>query len=82
MPSGIFYDPRKNGVDFLLQISDEGIIPVEVGFGKKDKSQIKKAITGYKSKYGIVISNKTSKIKKEGKVIFIPLVTFSFIQEA
>ncbi len=82
MPLGIFYDPRKNGVDFLLQSSDEGIIPVEVGVGKKDKSQITKAINKYKSEYGIVISNKTSKIKKEGKVIFIPIITFSFIQEA
>lgn len=79
MPFGIFYDPRKNGVDFLLQSSDGGVIPVEVGVGRKDKSQITKAITGYKCKYGIVISNKTSKIKKEGKVIFMPLVTFSFI---
>lgn len=82
MPLGIFYDPRKNGVDFLLQISDEDLIPVEVGVGGKDKSQITKAITGYKSKYGIIISGKTSKIKKEGNVIFIPLVTFSFIGEA
>ncbi len=78
LPLGIFYDPGKNGVDFLLQGS-EGIIPVEVGVGGKDKSQITKAITKYKSKYGIVISNKTGKIKREDKVIFIPLVTFSFI---
>lgn len=78
MPLGIFYDPGKNGVDFLLQ-SLEGIIPVEVGVGRKDKSQITKAIAKYKSEYGILISNKTGKIKKEGKVIFIPLVTFSFI---
>jgi hypothetical protein len=25
MPLGIFYDPGKNGVDFLLQSSDESI---------------------------------------------------------
>lgn len=82
LPLGIFYDPAKNGVDFLLQTPDEGLIPVEVGVGRKDKSQITKAIARYKSEYGIVISNKTSKIKKEGKIIFIPLVTFSFLQEA
>lgn len=81
MPLGIFYDPGKNGVDFLLQSSEEGILPVEVGVGKKDKSQITKAINKYKSEYGIVISNKTGKIKRDGKVIFIPLITFSFIQE-
>ncbi len=79
MPLGIFYDAGKNGVDFLLQSSEEGIIPVEVDVGKKDKSQITKAINKYKSEYGIIISNRTSKIKKEGKVIFIPITTFSFI---
>lgn len=78
LPLGIFYDPAKNGIDFLLQ-SPEGLVPVEVGVGKKDKSQISRAITRYKSKYGIVISNTTGKIKKEGKVVFIPLVTFSFV---
>lgn len=75
---GIFYDPGKNGVDFLLQTS-QGIIPVEVGVGRKDTNQIKKAINKYKSEYGILISNKTEKIKKEDKIVFIPLITFSFI---
>jgi hypothetical protein len=78
-PLGIFYDPAKNGVDFLLQTADDGLIPVEVGVGEKDRTQINRAITRYKSEYGIVISNMTSKIKKEGNVIYIPLVTFSFI---
>ena len=78
-PLGIFYDPAKNGVDFLLQTADDGLIPVEVGVGEKDRTQINRAITRYKSEYGIVISNTTSKIKKEGNVIYIPVVTFSFI---
>lgn len=33
-------------------------MPVEVGVGKKDKSQITKAITRYKSKYRFIISIK------------------------
>ena len=33
---GIFYDPAKNGVDFLLQTANDGLIPVEVGVGEKD----------------------------------------------
>lgn len=78
-PLGIFYDPAKNGVDFLLQTADDGLIPVEVGVGEKDRTQINRAITRYKSEYGIVISNTTSKIKKEGNVIYIPVMTFSFI---
>lgn len=64
-PLGIFYDPAKNGVDFLLQTADDGLIPVEVGVGEKDITQINRAITRYKSEYGIVISNTTSKIKKK-----------------
>lgn len=79
IPSGIFYDPGKNGVDFLLQSTHEGLIPVEVGVGKKDKSQITKATRKYKSNHGILISNRTSKIRKEGKIILIPISTFSFI---
>ncbi|MBW4258392.1 hypothetical protein [Methanobacterium sp. MZ-A1] len=42
----------------------DGIIPVEVSFGEKTKTQITRTITRYKSEYGIVISNKTSKIKR------------------
>jgi hypothetical protein len=78
LPSGIFYDSDEGGVDFILRDPKEGIIPVEVGYGKKDSSQIKKAIKKYSSKYGIVICD-CQKIKKEGDIIFIPITTFSFV---
>ncbi|MDR0912818.1 MAG: AAA family ATPase [Methanobrevibacter sp.] len=68
----LYYDPRKNGVDFLLDTWDN-IIPVEVGYGKKDKKQIKLAINHYKSPYGIIISNTTSKIHRDDDIIYIPL---------
>ncbi|MDR0912817.1 MAG: AAA family ATPase [Methanobrevibacter sp.] len=68
----LYYDPRKNGVDFLLDTWDN-IIPVEVVYGKKDKKQIKLAINHYKSPYGIIISNTTSKIHQEDNIIYIPL---------
>lgn len=77
LPVGIFYDSGKNGADFLLQDAKENIVPLEIGLGKKDKSQIKSSINRYKSKYGIVVSN-VQKITKEDNVIFIPLTTFSF----
>ncbi|MDR3291665.1 MAG: AAA family ATPase [Methanobrevibacter sp.] len=70
----IFYDSGDNGVDFLID-TGENIIPVEVGIGKKDKKQIKKAIAKYKSKYGIIVSNTTSQIKQDGDVIYIPLIS-------
>lgn len=79
IPLGIFYDPDDMGVDFLLQDVEGNIIPVEVGVGRKDKSQVKKAVRKYSSDHGILISNATDKITREGKVISIPLLTFSFM---
>ena len=70
---------KKNNVDFILSNDFEKPIPIEVGRGKKDKKQIKNAINNYDAEYGIVISNKEDKIKKEDNVIFMPAVTFSFL---
>lgn len=78
-PHGIFYAPEKEGVDFLLSDITGKIIPVEVGIGNKDKRQIKKAINKYNSQYGIMVSNATQKITREGDVIHIPITTFSFV---
>lgn len=79
IPHGIFYAPEKEGVDFLLSDITGEIIPVEVGVGKKDKRQIKKAINRYDSEYGIIISNTTKKITCEDDIIYIPFTTFSFL---
>ncbi|MDZ4172817.1 MAG: AAA family ATPase, partial [Methanobacteriaceae archaeon] len=78
-PQGIFYAPEKKGVDFLISDYLGKIIPLEVGVGKKGKGQIKKAINNYNSDYGIVISNDRKRVTKEGDVIFLPIITFSFI---
>jgi len=78
LPTGIFYDSDDGGVDFIIHDAKENIIPVEVGYGKKDASQIKKAVKKYDSKYGIVICD-CQKITKDDKVIFIPITTFSFV---
>ena len=68
---------EPKGADFLLQDARGNIIPLEVGVGKKDKIQIRNSINRHKSKYGIVVSDVQS-IKKDGNVIFVPLITFSF----
>lgn len=75
---GLFYDGNKKGVDFLVHNVDR-IIPVEVGIGKKTKSQLTKAIGEYGSDYGILVSNRTSEIKYENDIIYIPLMTFSYL---
>ena len=78
-PHGIFYAAEKEGVDFLLSDITGEIIPVEVGIGHKDQRQIKKAINKYNSQHGIVISNNHKKITREGDVIYIPVIMFSFL---
>lgn len=75
----IYYDSEKGGVDFILQTFMNNAIPIEVGYSKKSKKQIKNAISRYNADYGIIISNTTSKIKKEENIIYLPLQTFSFI---
>lgn len=55
------------------------IIPVEVGIGKKTKSQLTKAMGEYDSDYGILVSNRTSEIKYENDIIYIPLMTSSYL---
>ncbi|MDO5849035.1 MAG: hypothetical protein Q4P18_05840 [Methanobrevibacter sp.] len=43
---------------------------------KKSKKQISKAISNYKSEYGIIISNTTQNIEREDNIIYLPLKTF------
>ena len=76
-PLGIFYDPEKRGVDFLLQDTEGNVIPIEVGIGNKSSLKTKNSIKLYGSNHGIVVSN-ISKIKKQDNVIFIPLRHFLF----
>ena len=77
---GIYYDTKEdNNVDFIVNTLSGKNIPIKVGKGNKNKKQIKSAINRYGADYGIVISNKTPTIKKEGNVIFLPLTTFSLI---
>lgn len=74
----LFYDSNKKGVDFVVKHLDK-IIPIEVGIGKKTKSQLTIAKNKYNSDYGILISNRTSKIKYENGILYIPLSTFALI---
>ena len=54
-------------------------VPIEVSCGKKDKSQIKRAINKYNSSHGIVISNNFRNAVKEDNVIYIPPEIFAFM---
>ena len=74
-----YYDMDKGGVDFIVQKHFQTPIPIEVGMGKKDNKQIKKAINKLNADYGIVISNKTSSIEKDEDIIYISPKTFSLL---
>ena len=75
---GLFYDANKKGVDFIVKHLDR-IIPIEVGIGKKTKSQLTIAKNKYDADMGILISNRTSTIKFENDILYIPLLTFALM---
>ena len=73
-----YYDPLKGGVDFLLS-SVNGLVPIEVGIGKKSLKQVKTAMNNYNSQFGVLISNRTDYITVEEDIACIPITTFSLI---
>lgn len=75
---GLFYDSDKKGVDFIIKYEDN-VVPVEVGIGRKTKSQLTIALNKYNSTYGILVSNRTSCIKFENNILYIPLLTFALL---
>ena len=75
---GLFYDSNKKGVDFIVKNLDQ-TIPVEVGIGKKTKSQITRAKNKYGADYGILVSNRTSKIEFKKDILYMPVLTFALI---
>ena len=75
---GLFYDSNKKGVDFIVKNLDQ-VIPVEVGIGKKNKSQITRAKNKYGTDYGILVSNRTSKIEFKKDILYMPVLTFALI---
>lgn len=78
-PKGIFTPTEKKMADFIITTFEEDRIAVEVGIGKKGKSQVKRTMNKYGCQYGVVISSATSLIKKDDDVIFLPLTTFSLM---
>lgn len=74
-PSGIFYDSRKGGADFLVSFKDYKI-PIEVGIGEKSVRQVETTMDRFNSPYGVLICD--TEVEKENKIIKIPHELFSF----
>ncbi len=75
----VFYDPYRNGADFVLVFMDRKI-PVEIGFGKKESKgikQVRASAERYGAGYGILISDSGFRI--EDGVIFIPREFFLWL---
>ncbi|WP_298501026.1 ATP-binding protein [uncultured Methanobrevibacter sp.] len=79
----IYYDDAnrnsEKNVDFIVQRGMEKPIPIEVSWGDKDKSQIKRAISKYQSPHGVIISNTYPNIVKKDNLIYIPCELFGFM---
>ncbi|MCL2687903.1 MAG: winged helix-turn-helix transcriptional regulator, partial [Methanobrevibacter sp.] len=76
---GLFYPPEKGSSDFIIRTKLDDLVPIEVGIGKKTKSQVIKDINRYNCEYGILVSNRYERIKYENNIIHIPLTSFGFI---
>ena len=77
--SGILeYDVSAGGADFIVMprgLKSEAIV-LEVGYGKTTASQVAKTLKRFKSKRGLVITNRTLSLDKQNDAVFIPLKTF------
>jgi len=69
----IRYDSAQGGADFILQISNNKQIIIEVGMGSKDKKQIVNSIKKINSDYNLIFSNSELKIDQELNTILVPL---------
>jgi predicted AAA+ superfamily ATPase len=75
----IFYPTEKKASDFIIKTKLYTIIPIEVGIGKKTKSQLSVTMNDYNADKGILISDRYSRIHFENDIIYIPLMSFGFI---
>lgn len=73
----ISFDSRSKSADFIIKTSS-GKIALEVTWGDKNDSQIKKTMENNKCKFGILVK-RTNKVSIEGKIITVPRELFCFI---
>jgi predicted AAA+ superfamily ATPase len=81
--SGCFYDPhvikpQETNSDFLVTTGVNSVIPIEVSVGEKSTRQVKRSVAKYNANHGIIVSH-TNEISREGQIVCIPLIFFSFL---
>lgn len=72
----IAYDQATGGADFILQMTNQKEIVIEVGMGKKDLTQVKNTMEKIKSDIGILISDNELEYHQKEKIISLPLQYF------
>ena len=70
------YDAMQGGADFILQIENKRQIAIEVGLGKKDKTQLIQTMKKTPCEYGITISANTLAWDNELRILDLPLDYF------
>ena len=77
--SGILeYDAVAGGADFIVMprgLKSEAVV-LEVGYGKTTAGQVAKTLKRFKSKRGLVITNRALDLDKQNDAVFVPLKTF------
>ena len=78
----LFYDYRDGGADFIVQLRNGDLVPVEVGWGEKDVRQVLTTLERIGGDYGVVVSDRAEGYRKvetgEGDfdVYFLPREIF------
>jgi len=76
---GLFYPSDNKGSDFIIKTKVDERVAIEVGIGKKTKSQLSYTMNEYDCERGILISNRYNRIKNHNDITYIPLMSFGFI---
>jgi len=69
----IRYDSAEGGADFILQISNQKQIIIEVGMGNKNKRQIINSQKKIASDYNLMFSNSELSLDEDCNLVSIPL---------
>lgn len=71
----ISYDPAQGGADFVVEKGNKKIV-IEVGWNKRNPSQIIKTMKRGGGNYGLLITNSPLDFNESNKIITVPLEHF------
>jgi len=69
---GLSYDIAEGGADFVLTLSDNSNIVIEVGFNKEKSREVQNTMKKVKSRYGLVFGSSEIELVKDS-IVKVPL---------